>query len=391
MPNYRKKITDSVFRISAPSSNSNGTFMYVSSNPSVAYVKGDSVFLTGSGQCHIIAFQNANGSYNAGAVFDSLFVSPTITYNSQYSFTRGSAISFSGPTLKPAFLTTYRMFQTLPRGLSFTTSNGALSGTPAVTSPNSRYYVIDSNAGGKDTVSFLMKVVDPAPSAISYTTPNVFTVGTTIATLSPTYTGIVDKFTISPSLPSGLLIDSVTGDIYGTPSAAKSQTTYVVTATNTGGTISCNVVITVNDQSIATLQYPTPNILAKGVPSDTIIPSISGGAVTKYAISPSLPNGLVLDTLKGYIYGTPTAANPTLVSYVVTASNNINSIKDTFQILINDERPTNLQYSSPDTFYTCYAITPLTPTNQGGVATSYSVLPSLPAGLTLNPTTGVIT
>jgi hypothetical protein len=390
LPNYRKKVTDGAFKLSPPTSNSNGDFYYVSSNPSIAFVKGDSVFITGSGQCHLVAIQNASANYNEGAVFDSLFVSPTITYNNQYTFTRAAAISSIIPTLRPAELTTYRMFQTLPRGLSFATATGVISGTPSVTSVNTRYYVIDSNSGGKDTVSFLMRIVDPAPTAIAYTTPNVYTVGTSITTLFPTFTGIVDKFTVSPSLPSGLTLDSITGEISGTPSAAKAQTTYVVTASNTGGSISCNVVITVNDQGIASLQYPTPNILAKGVSCDTIRPSVSGGAVTLYTISPSLPSGLILDTLRGIIYGTPVAANPTLVSYIVTAMNNVGSLKDTFQILINDEKPTNLQYTTPDTFYTCYAITPLTPTNQGGVATSYSISPSLPAGLTFNTSTGVI-
>jgi hypothetical protein len=390
LPNYRKKVTDSAFKLNPPTSNSNGDFYYVSTNPSIAFVKGDSVFITGSGQCHIVAIQKATSNYNDGAVFDSLFVSPTITYNNQYTFTRGTTISSITPTLKPAELTTYRMFQTLPRGLSFATATGVISGTPSATSVNTRYYVIDSNSGGKDTVSFLMKVVDPAPTAIAYTTPNVYTVGTTITTLFPTYTGIVDKFSVSPSLPSGLILDSITGEISGTPSAAKAQTTYVVTATNTGGSISCNVVITVNDQGIASLQYPTPNILAKGVSCDTIRPSVSGGAVTNYSISPTLPSGLVLDTLKGIIYGTPIAANPTLVTYIVTATNNVGSLKDTFQILINDEKPTNLQYTSPDTFYTCYAITPLIPTNEGGVPSSYSISPSLPAGLTFNTSTGVI-
>ncbi|MBP6003016.1 MAG: hypothetical protein KA746_06235 [Pyrinomonadaceae bacterium] len=58
---------------------------------------------------------------------------------------------------------------------------------------------------------------------------------------------------------------------------------------------------------------------------------------------------------------------------------------------INDAAPTSLEYSSNPVTYTRYVtITDNTPSNSGGTPTSYSVLPALPAGLSLNPTTGVI-
>src|SRR5262245_6977951 len=51
--------------------------------------------------------------------------------------------------------------------------------------------------------------------------------------------------------------------------------------------------------------------------------------------------------------------------------------------------PAGLMYSSPQSFVVAQAITALSPTVTGTV-TSYAVAPQLPAGLSLNTTTGVI-
>ncbi|MBM3976686.1 MAG: hypothetical protein FJ299_06815 [Planctomycetes bacterium] len=53
--------------------------------------------------------------------------------------------------------------------------------------------------------------------------------------------------------------------------------------------------------------------------------------------------------------------------------------------------PTGVSYStSPATYSACVAITPNTPTVTGGAATSFSIAPALPAGLTFSTITGVI-
>jgi hypothetical protein len=92
---------------------------------------------------------------------------------------------------------------------------------------------------------------DLMPS-ISYNSPSNFTVGTAIASLNPTSTGgTAISYTVSPSLPMGLNMNTATGVISGTPNVASVAATYMVTAANGGGTSTYGVVISVS-QSLST-------------------------------------------------------------------------------------------------------------------------------------------
>jgi len=53
--------------------------------------------------------------------------------------------------------------------------------------------------------------------------------------MSPTVTGTVTGYTVSPALPAGLALSATTGVISGTPTATAAQATYTVTASNSAG------------------------------------------------------------------------------------------------------------------------------------------------------------
>ncbi|MEI7619962.1 MAG: prepilin-type N-terminal cleavage/methylation domain-containing protein [Candidatus Falkowbacteria bacterium] len=86
-----------------------------------------------------------------------------------------------------------------------------------------------------------------APSALSYTIPSagLFVAGTAISSLTPVVSGVVDSYSILPALPIGLLFNASNGQITGTPVAAMNQTTYTITATNSSGSVSFDLALSV--------------------------------------------------------------------------------------------------------------------------------------------------
>ena len=93
------------------------------------------------------------------------------------------------------------------------------------------------------------------PVISAYTAETVvYSKGSAISSNSPTTSGgDVVTWAISPSLPGGLSMDTSTGVITGTPNAITSQATYTVTGTNTGGSDTIDLVITVNDGKISSV------------------------------------------------------------------------------------------------------------------------------------------
>jgi hypothetical protein len=87
----------------------------------------------------------------------------------------------------------------------------------------------------------------PPPSGLSYgTNPATYVEDSAISTNSATVTGIVTSYSVSPALPDGLSLNTSTGAITGTPTTPTAAATYVVTASNSGGSTTCNLSITIS-------------------------------------------------------------------------------------------------------------------------------------------------
>ena len=215
----------------------------------------------------------------------------------------------------------YAVSPSLPAGLVLDAATGAISGNPTAVTPSAVYTITATNTGGSGTATITIVVNDVAPSISYGTTSLTLEKGTAMTTETVTSTGgAVVSYSVSPSLPAGLVLDTTTGAISGTPTDITSSASYVITATNTGGTDTATITIIVNDVA-PSISYGTTSLtLEKGTAMTTETVTSSGGTVVSYSVSPSLPVGLVLDTSTGAISGTPTEVTGS-ASYTITATN----------------------------------------------------------------------
>lgn len=304
----------------------------------------------------------------------------------------GASCAVLGPSNTGGAVATFGVTPALPTGLALDSTSGAIAGVPTIAAPKGDYVVTGTNAGGNASVIMSITVLDVEPSALAYSSsPAIYEKGTPIAPNTPTVKGLVTAWAITPSLPSGLSFNSATGVITGSPTVVKAAATYTVTASNSGGSTTAALEVTVNDQKPSALAYASnPASYTQGQAIAANLPSNQGGAVVSYAVQPALPAGLSLDTSTGAITGTPTMLSPA-ATYVVTATNSGGSSSVSLSLAVVAVPPSALLYATNPANYTQgVAITPNLPMVGGGTVISYSVMPSLPAGLSLDPTSGVI-
>ena len=101
-----------------------------------------------------------------------------------------------------------------------------------------------------------------APAALTYSAnPATYTRGTAITANAPSSGGgAVVSYTASPALPAGLVLNPSTGVMTGTPTVVSAQATYVVTASNPGGSTTVGLVLTVTAPALPTASNITVSI-----------------------------------------------------------------------------------------------------------------------------------
>lgn len=295
---------------------------------------------------------------------------------------------------------TFTVSPALPTGLSIDSTNGSITGTSNVIGTGS--YVVTATGHSvtseTSTATITITITAPVPS-VTYTSTTISaTVGTAITpTTAPTIANMPGTITysVSPALPAALSLNTSTGVISGTVSAAQSATTYTITATN--GSLSATTTISIGATAAgggssggsapapltATLSTSPLNPITTGAP---FAQTLSATNVTSFAITAgALPAGLSLNTATGAITGT--ATTPGAYSFTVTASGSNGTAIATYSGLVTVGAPT-FPATLPVTLTQGTAVN----SNLGVTnATLYSISSgSLPAGLVLNPSTGVL-
>lgn len=296
----------------------------------------------------------------------------------------------------------FSVFPTLPTGLILNTTNGEISGTPAATSTGTYTITATDSLGQTSSKSFTIIIEDP---------PLVVTVDIGSRTLiqyseitpfkpikAEGGTGIY-IFTSSPSLPSGVNLNSSTGEISGTPTTTVSSTAYTITVTD-------SLTRSGSGQVTLTINAPEPLVVTQQIPSRTLIynqtitsfapiTATGGTGVLTFSIDIIVPIGLSFDTKTGQISGTPTSLS-NQNTYTVTVTDQAPTPNSDSKSFTLEVVPPALVASiqNPTLILTRYtqmpAATPIIASGGYGTLT-FSISPSLPTGLSFNTINGQIT
>ncbi len=236
---------------------------------------------------------------------------------------------------------------------------------------------------------------DPTPGSLGISTSTLAS-----ARLSVSYNQYLSRRGGTPpyswsietgDLPNGLSLDSSTGRISGTPTGAVSST-FTVQVTDADSSTSQK------ELSIEIVSAGALNISTQSLPAEAVSASYSqtlsaSGGSTPYTwtvSSGALPDGLSLNSSTGTISGTPTTAETSTFTVQVTDAVAATDQQElSIEITAEDAVSITTQNLSAGTVSVSYSQT-LTATG-GSTPYTWSVPPNdLPAGLTLNGSTGVI-
>jgi hypothetical protein len=240
-------------------------------------------------------------------------------------------------------------------------------------------------------------------TATANTTAQTLAVGTAMASFSPlTPGGGTAPYTFSHfgTLPAGLSLDESTGVVTGTPTTTYTgvDVYFLVkdaskVVADTTSTVHFTVVPAITATATTTAQK-----LAVGNAMASFSPLTPHDGITPYTYSIAsgvLPAGVSLDAATGAVSGTPTATYTAadVVFSVKDANSAVASTTSTVNFLV-DPALTAVVDTTAQNLMVGTAIASFTPlTASGGVAPyTYSVTSgTLPAGLTLDANTGVVT
>jgi len=132
-----KTFGDDVFSIVAPTSNSDGTFTYTSSNAAVATVAGSTITIVGGGTSTITAYQAITADYGSATISATLTVSQATTVLSGFSeITKtfgNAAFNITPPTTNSSGAFTYTSSNTAVATIAGSTVTIVGAGTATIT------------------------------------------------------------------------------------------------------------------------------------------------------------------------------------------------------------------------------------------------------------------
>jgi hypothetical protein len=355
----------------------NGTSGAITGTPTAAGTYDFTITATDVNGC------TGSRAYTVVATCPPITLSPATLPGGTTGIAYSQILSGAGATAPYTFAVTGGA---LPAGLALNGTTGEIAGIPtAAGTYNFTVTATDAN-GCTGTQAYTVGIVCPTITVTPGTIPGG-TVGTAYAQTvvgaggGGTYLYVVT----GGALPDGLTLNGASGAITGTPTVA-GLFDFTITATdqyNCSGATAYTV-------RICPVVTVTPATAPQGTINQPYVGETftqTGGVAPATWAATGLPTGLVLDPTTGVLSGTPTVAGGFAVTVTATDANGCpGSVSFTLRICPEMTiAPTTLGNGMVGTAYG-----PVTFTQTGSAAAITWSATGLPAGLTLDPTTGVL-
>ncbi len=320
-------------------------------------------------------------------------------------YQRGHAITANAPTVSGDPVKTYSIAPALPTGLSLDATTGVITGTPTVILAATTFTVTAANDAGQTTATLQVTVVDAPTLSYAGATGTTGTVGSAMSVAPTTLqdngraiSGCLLAAGSSP-LPAGLGIGFSSCVISGTPTVATTVQVSVVAVNALGDSAPASVTLTIQALPPVLSYAGATGTTGTVGAAMTIMPTTlttNGASVTACAVkasTPALPAGLAVDATTCVISGTPTAPAAS-ATYTLVASNAAGPSADAPVTLTVTAAVPTLSYAgatgTTGAVGSAMTVTPTTLSANGAPVTACTAAPLLPAGLSLNPSTCVI-
>lgn len=348
---------------------------------------------------YVVTATNGAGAGSFTIRLGTYETAPSISYpQASYQLPQFTAISAITPANSGGEAFFNIQSGSLPSGLSLNSATGAITGTPGGTRLSTNATAVNvtiraSNSAGFQDSVLSIQVTAVAP-VVTYSNSTV-TVGNTMASASPsvsTTAGAPTSYSISPALPTGLTMSS-SGVITGAPTVIPPSPNFVITVSNSAGSTTANWTLTVNNRTPLFSYVGSPYVGNEQQAFTSGAPNVTAGVGITFTVAPALPNGLSINSATGAITGTPAVGSAqSATNYTVTGTNSSGTYTRVVSIRITNVPVLAFSYPNPTINVTeAAALVAQLPTVAAGSPTQYSVVPSLPNGLALNPVTGAIT
>lgn len=239
------------------------------------------------------------------------------------------------------------------------------------------------NEAGETNATMDVVVIDRPVTDLTYMADaHVLVRGSFFMTQPPMYAGgQPTSWSAVPDLPNGLELRDG-GIIIGAPAELMQVTEFNITASNSGGSSSTTLTLTVLDIAPYSVRYiDVEVILTIDEEMDSMHPSADGGEIVEWMVNPPLEAGLEFNNSSGVISGTPQQLSMR-TAHFIWANNTGGSDVTVVYITVNDHPVASIDYGLQELDLVWNNDTlDLSPSTTGGAPIVWSIDPPLPQGL----------